>query len=151
VKISAKADYAVRAMAELALSPGRPVPAKVIAAAQVMPCNFLETILGELRTAGLVKVVRGADGGSMLAKDAEEISLADILRAIEGPLAAVQGIRPERLAYRGAAQRLPELWIAVRANLRAVLERVSLADLAADELPAEIEAIVDDDEVWLAH
>jgi Rrf2 family protein len=152
VRITAKADYAVRAMAELAAAPpGVPVKAEALAASQEIPRNFLDNILGELRSAGLVRTVRGPEGGSMLGRPAAEITVAEVLRVVEGPLAAVRGVRPESLDYAGAATRLPEVWIAVRANLRAVLERVTLADLAAGKLPGEIGRLAKNPDAWLPH
>jgi Rrf2 family protein len=152
VRISAKADYAVRAMAELAASPpGQPVKAETLAASQQIPRNFLDNILSELRAAGLVRTLRGPEGGSMLGRPAAEITLAAVLRAVEGPLAAVRGARPEELEYPGAATRLPEVWVALRANLRAVLERVTLADLARGTLPAAIARLAKNPDAWLPH
>jgi Rrf2 family protein len=153
VRISAKADYAVRAAAELAAaSPeGRPVKGEQLAAAQSIPPKFLENILADLRHAGLVRTRRGAEGGYALTRAPSDISVADVLRAVEGPLAAIQGIRPEGLQYAGAAARLPEVWVALRANLRAVLERVSLADLAASTLPDTVEQLVAADDAWQPH
>jgi Rrf2 family protein len=152
VRISAKADYAVRAMAELAaIQPDRPLKAGSLAASQDIPRNFLDNILSELRASGLVRTLRGPEGGSMLARPAAEITLAEVLRAVEGPLAAVRGTRPEALEYPGAAVRLPEVWIALRANLRRVLERVTLADLAAGDLPPDIALLAKDPDAWLPH
>jgi Rrf2 family protein len=152
MRVSAKADYAVRALAELAAAPaGQPIRAESLAASQGIPHNFLDNILGELRSAGLVRTVRGSEGGSMLARPAADITLAQVLRAVEGPLAAVRGERPETLAYPGAATRLPEVWIALRANLRKVLERVTLADLAAGELPSDIVDLARSADAWLPH
>jgi Rrf2 family protein len=152
VRISAKADYAVRAMAELAASPpGQPVKAEVLAASQDIPRNFLDNILSELRSAGLVRTLRGPEGGSMLGRAAKQITVAEVLRAVEGPLAAVRGVRPEELEYPGAASHLPEVWIAVRANLRGVLEGVTLADLAAGKLPASIARLAKNPDAWLPH
>jgi Rrf2 family protein len=152
MRVSAKADYAVRALAELAAAPaGQPIRAESLAASQGIPHNFLDNILGELRAAGLVRTVRGSEGGSMLARPAADITLAQVLRAVEGPLAAVRGERPETLAYTGAATRLPEVWIALRANLRKVLERVTLADLAAGELPSDIVDLARSADAWLPH
>jgi Rrf2 family protein len=153
VRISAKADYAVRAAAELAAaSPaGRPVKGEQLAAAQGIPPKFLENILADLRHAGLVRTRRGAEGGYALISAPSEISIADVLRAVEGPLAAVQGMRPEGLRYGGAAARLPEVWVALRANLRAVLERVTLADLAAGELPAGVVSLTTPADAWQPH
>ncbi len=152
MRVSAKADYAVRAMAELAAAPSdRPVKADHLAATQGIPRTFLDNILGELRTAGLVRTARGPDGGSMLARPADEITVAEVLRAVEGPLAAVRGTRPESLEYLGAARRLPEVWVALRANLRAVLEQVTLADLASGKLPSEISRLAKDPDAWEPH
>ncbi|HMG27133.1 MAG TPA: Rrf2 family transcriptional regulator [Acidimicrobiia bacterium] len=152
MRISAKADYAVRAAAELAAAPaGRPVKGDQLAQAQAIPPKFLENILADLRNAGLVRTRRGAEGGYALTRAASEVSVADVMRAVEGPLAAVQGIRPESLHYAGAATRLPEVWVALRANLRAVLERVSLADLAAGALPNDVVALTTAADAWQPH
>ena len=153
MRISAKADYAVRAAAELAAAApgGRPVKGEQLASAQGIPQKFLENILADLRTAGLVRTRRGAEGGYALARAPAEISLADVMRAVEGPLAAVQGIRPESLHYAGAATRLPEVWVALRANLRSVLERVSLADLTTGELPESVVALTTAADAWEPH
>jgi Rrf2 family protein len=122
-----------------------------LAAAQAIPQKFLENILADLRNAGLVQTRRGADGGYALTRPASEISLAEVLRAVEGPLAAVQGTRPEGLHYQGAAARLPEVWVALRANLRAVLERVTLADLAAGTLPESVATLTTTADAWQPH
>ncbi|HEY4398125.1 MAG TPA: Rrf2 family transcriptional regulator [Acidimicrobiia bacterium] len=153
MRISAKADYAVRAAAELAAasSTGRPVKGEQLAVAQGIPPKFLENILADLRNAGLVLTRRGAEGGYALTRPPSEISIAEVLRAVEGPLAAVQGSRPEGLHYEGAATRLPEVWVALRANLRAVLERVSLADLAAGTLPEGVAALTTTADAWQPH
>src|ERR1700733_8746185 len=125
MRISAKADYAVRAAVELAAADDeKPVKAERIAVAQDIPVNFLENILGELRHAGIVRSHRGAEGGFRLAKAADEITIADIIRAVEGPLASVRGGPPEEVSYRGAAESLPRVWIAVRAGLRRGVEHV---------------------------
>src|ERR1700753_1290820 len=127
MRISAKADYAVRAVAELAAAEGeKPVKAERIATAQGIPLNFLENILGELRHAGIVRSHRGAEGGFRLAKPAEDITVAHVIRAVEGPMASVRGGPPEDASYSGAAAALPRVWIAVRANLRRVVERVTI-------------------------
>lgn len=152
MRITAKADYAVRAAIELAVSPPDvPVKGEDLARAQGIPRNFLENILTELRRAGLVRSRRGAEGGYWLARPADEISIADVLRAVEGPLAAVQGVRPDRLEYGGAAVRLPVVWVALRASLRDVLEHVSVADVARGELPAAIERRAEDPDAWADH
>jgi Rrf2 family protein len=152
VRISAKADYAVRALAELAADEtGRPVKGEILATAQDIPLNFLENILRELRRAGIVRTQRGAEGGYLLARPPADINLAEVLRAVEGPLAAVQGTRPDQLDYDGAAAALVDVWIAVRANLRSVLEKVSLADLANGTLPASVKRLAAKQDSWLPH
>src|SRR5919204_1452967 len=152
MRISVKVDYAVRAMAQLAAEASdEPVKAETIARAQDIPLKFLLGILSDLKRAHLLRSQRGAEGGYWLARPAEEISLADVIRAIEGPIANVRGIRPEQVEYRGAAEPLREAWIAVRANLRAVLETVTLADLATGRLPDEVAAIAADPEAWQPH
>src|SRR5256714_3516074 len=152
MRVSAKVDYAVRAGAELAAAAdGGPVKGERIAQSQQIPLKFLENILLDLKHAGLVQSQRGAEGGYWLARAPDEISLADVIRAVEGPVANVRGLRPEQVEYRGAAEQLREVWIAVRANLRAVLENVTLADLAAGRLPAEVASIAADPDAWLPH
>jgi Rrf2 family protein len=150
VKVSAKADYAVRAVAELAAAqPGGPMKSEAIATAQAIPQRFLENILSDLRHAGLVASQRGAEGGHKLAKPAAEITVADVIRAVDGPLAAVRGERPESVNYTGPAEPLQRVWIAVRTNLREVVEHVTLADLANDKLPEKIAALSNDPESWI--
>jgi Rrf2 family protein len=150
VRISAKADYAVRAAVELAAAADeKPVKAERIATAQDIPLNFLENILGEMRHAGIVRSHRGAEGGFRLAKPAEQISIADIIRAVEGPLASVRGGPPEETSYPGTSSALPRVWIAVRANLRQVVEHVSVADVACGRLPAAIDRLAEDPEAWV--
>jgi Rrf2 family protein len=151
VKVSAKADYAVRAAAELAAAqPGNQlVRAEAIATAQQIPQRFLENILADLRHAGLVSSHRGPEGGHRLAKPAAEITVADVIRAVDGPLAAVRGERPESVAYEGPAAPLQRVWIAVRTNLREVVERVTLADLAAGTLPRSVDALADEPDSWV--
>src|SRR5438045_7790219 len=122
MRVSAKADYALRAVIEVAGAADGPVKGERIAQAQEIPLKFLENILGDLKHAGLVRSQRGAEGGYWLARPADEITLAEVIRAVEGPLANVRGIRPDELEYAGAAERLKDGWIAVRANLRSVLE-----------------------------
>jgi Rrf2 family protein len=151
VRLSAKADYAIRAAVELAAAGDGPIKGERIAAAQDIPSKFLENILLDLKQGGLVKSRRGAEGGYWLARPAAEISLADVIRAVEGPLANVRGARPEDLEYRGAAETLRQVFVAMRANLRAVLEEVMLADVAAGELPASVAALTDDPDAWVSH
>ena len=150
MRISAKADYAVRAAVELAAADSdKPIKAERIATAQGIPLNFLENILGELRHAGIVRSHRGAEGGFRLAKPAEDITIADVIRAVEGPLASVRGGPPEQTEYGGAAEALPRVWIAVRANLRSVVERVTVADVASGRLPKAIDRLAEDPEAWV--
>ncbi len=147
--VTAKADYAVRAVVELADS-GQDSPRKVdeIAQAQAIPVSFLENILTQLRSAGVVRSQRGPEGGYWLARPAREVSLADIIRAVEGPLVGVRGQRPEEIEYVGSAETLQQVWIAVRANLRKVLEHVSVADVAAGKLPKDVLALTRAEEAW---
>jgi Rrf2 family protein len=152
VRVSAKADYAIRAAVELAAAvDGAPVKGDRIAQAQEIPANFLENILADLRNAGIVMSRRGADGGYWLAQPAQEISLADIIRAVDGPLANVRGVRSEQISYQGSAEPLRDVWVAVRASLRSVLENVSLADLARGELPENVRALAADPDAWAPH
>ena len=148
MRTTAKADYAVRAAVELAAVGGL-VNAEQIAQAQDIPLNFLENILRDLRRAGIVESRRGQAGGYALARPAEQISVADVIRAVEGPLANVRGQAPESLAYPGAAGKLREVWVALRANIRAVLEGVTLADVARGELPAPVEELTRDADAWV--
>src|SRR5437867_7788915 len=151
MRVSAKVDYAVRAGAELASAGDGPVKGDRIAQAQKIPLKFLENILLDLKHAGLVQSQRGAEGGYWLAKEPDRIVLAEVIRAVEGPIANVRGERPEQVEYAGAAEPLRDVWIAVRANLRAVLERVTVADVAAGRLPEEISRLAADPEAWQPH
>jgi Rrf2 family protein len=153
VRISAKVDYAVRACVELAVAQAqegtpRPMKAEALARAQEIPVKFLENILQGLRQAGLVESRRGPDGGHLLARPAAEIALADVIRAIDGPLAGVGGRRPQDVSFPGAAQPLQEVWIAVRASLRRVLENVTLADVATGEMPEHVRELAADPGAW---
>ena len=152
MRVSAKVDYALRACIELAASEeGVHVKGERLAQAQEVPLKFLENILGDLRQAGLVRSQRGAEGGYWLARPANEITLAEVIRAVEGPLANVRGIRPDAVSYQGAAEPLQDVWIAVRASLRSVLEAVTLADVAGGELPDAVRELVSDPEAWAPH
>jgi Rrf2 family protein len=151
VRLTAKADYAIRASAELAAAGDGHVKAERIAQAQAIPLKFLENILLDLKHAGLVHSQRGAEGGYWLARPADEISLADVIRAVEGPLANVRGLPPQELDYDGPAERLREVFVAVRASLRNVLEQVTLDDLARGELPAHVEELTRDPDAWVRH
>ena len=152
MRVSAKVDYAIRAAVELAAAEGAgPVKGDQIARAQSIPPKFLENILLELRHAGLVHSQRGVEGGYWLAQPSAEITVAEVIRAVEGPLANVRGTRPEALEYTGAAEALRTVWIAMRANLRAVLEAVTLADIVRGELPASLGDVLADPEAWRSH
>jgi len=152
VRVSAKTDYALRAALELAAAPDdKPVKGERIATAQAIPLRFLENILMQLRHAGLVDSRRGAEGGYRLARPATEVTLADVIRAIDGPLAGVSGVRPEALGFNGVAEPMRDVWIAVRASLRGVLEQVTLADVVAGELPANVRTLVADEDAWVPH
>ena len=146
MRITAKADYAVRAAAELAAAAGeeRPVKGETIATRQAIPQKFLENILSDMRQAGLVKSQRGVDGGYRLAKAPADVTVADVIRAVEGPLASVRGEAPEDVSYDGAAAPLGDVWIAVRAALRGVTETVTLADLAGGRVPSRVAKLAAD-------
>jgi len=148
VKVSAKADYAVRAAVELASAVEGPVKAERIAQAQEIPLKFLENIMSDLRNAGLVRSQRGVEGGYWLARPADEISIAQVIRAVDGPLAAVRGRRPEDVEYAGSAERLRDVWVALRASLRNVLETVTVADVARGDLPGAVEELAADPDAW---
>ena len=151
MRVSAKADYAIRAAVELASRGDGPTKGDVIADAQSIPPNFLENILADLRNAGIVTSRRGAEGGYWLARPAAEIALADVIRAVDGPLANVRGVRSEQLEYQGSAEKLLEVWVAVRASLRNVLERVTLADVASGRLPASVTELAASPDAWEPH
>ncbi|AJP05177.1 Rrf2 family transcriptional regulator [Streptomyces cyaneogriseus subsp. noncyanogenus] len=149
MRISAKADYAVRAALELAAAGDDiSLKAETIASAQGIPHKFLEGILGDLRRGGLVVSRRGGNGGYRLARPADTIAIADVIRAADGPLVSVRGVRPPELSYTGPAQSLLPLWIAVRANVRKILDEVTLADVAAAALPDEVVGLAEDREAW---
>lgn len=155
MRTTAKVDYAVRAAIELARAyptdDSRPVAVtrQTVADSQSIPPKFLEHILADLKRSGLVGSVRGTDGGYWLQRAPELISMADIIRAVEGPLADVRGERPDALRYPPDLDALQRAWIAVRANLRAVLERVTLADLRDGRLPPEVDILAADPDAWL--
>ena len=152
MNISAKADYAICAAVALAADDGdAPVKGEALARSQDIPTKFLENIMGDLRKAGIVSSQRGAVGGYWLARPADEITLADVIRAVDGPLANVRGTRPEQTAYHGVTEALVDVWIAVRASLRSVLEAVTLADVVAGRLPARVARMAGDPEAWQPH
>jgi Rrf2 family protein len=147
--VTAKADYAVRAVVELA-SGSQDSPRKVdeVAQAQGIPVSFLENILTQLRSSGIVRSQRGPEGGYWLAQSPDLLNLAQVIRAVEGPLVGVRGQRPEEIKYVGSAESLQQVWVALRANLRKVLEHVTIADVAAGKLPKEVLALTKEEEAW---
>jgi Rrf2 family protein len=148
--VTAKADYAVRAVVELASS-SQASPRKVdeVARAQDIPVSFLENILTQLRSAGIVRSQRGPEGGYWLAHPADELLLGNVIRAVEGPLVGVRGQRPEEVSYNGAAESLQPVWLALRANIRKVVDHVTVADIAAGKLPRQITALSKQEEAWV--
>jgi Rrf2 family protein len=148
VRVTAKVDYAVRALLELAAVNDGPVKGERIAQAQEIPLKFLENILIDLRHANIVRAQRGADGGYWLARPASEVTLGEIIRAVEGPLASVRGEPPEDVNYTGAAENLRTVWVAVRASLRAVVDELTLADVVADRLPTRIRRLTEAPDAW---
>ncbi len=150
VKLSAKVDYAIRAALELAAADPNAVKAEAVARAQGIPHAFLENIFADLRRAGLVHSQRGAQGGYRLARSAQEITVADVMRIQLGHLVEIHGERPEDLEYPGAAASMREVWVAVRASMRGVLDQVTLADVVAGDLPPPVEALLRPDEAWRA-
>jgi Rrf2 family protein len=149
VRLSARGDYAVRAVVELAAADGRLLTSDKIAEAQQIPAHFLTNILVALRRAQVVSSQRGTEGGYRLARPAPEISLADVIRAVEGPLAGVRGERPESLDYHGPAEPLRDVWIALRASIREVLEETSVDDVATGQLPESVRRRASVPDAWL--
>lgn len=150
MRISARADYAVRACLELAAAPG-PLTADDLAARQRIPAKFLSNILTELKHAGVVRSHRGPAGGYELYRPAAEITVADVVRAVEGPLATVQDVRPELVLCDGAATNLQAVWVALRAAVRSVLEQVTLAQVVAGDLPPAVHELSAPGDAWIAH
>jgi Rrf2 family protein len=148
VYISAKVDYATRVLLTLAASDGAPIRGETLAKAQDLPVRFVENTLVDLRRAGLISSHRGADGGYKLAKAAKEISIADIIRTLEGPLAEVHGLRPDQRSYDGPAEHLQDVWVALRASMRAVLETVTLDQVGSGKLPTRVAKLVSDPDAW---
>ncbi|MGL5857311.1 MAG: RrF2 family transcriptional regulator [Angustibacter sp.] len=148
MQVSAKSDYAVRALLVLAVADGRST-GEQLAHDQGLPVKFLETILADLRRAELVVSHRGAHGGYRLARQPQDISVGDVIRAVDGPLARVRGLRPHETTYSGAAEHLPAVWVAVRAALREVLDGTSLHDLLTGDLPEQVRRLTADPDAWL--
>jgi Rrf2 family protein len=151
VHISAKVEYAMRALLTLAEADGGPLKAEALAGSQALPVKFLENILNELRRAGLVASQRGAEGGYRLSRPASAITLAQVIRPLDGPLAEVRGLRPEATAYEGPAAHLQDVWVAVRGSLRDVLESVTLEQVVSGDLPPEITRYTADPDAWIPH
>lgn len=149
VHIPAKVDYGMRALLTLAAADGEPATADALAASQGLPSKFLGSILNELRRAGIVASQRGAEGGYRLGRPANSITFADVMRALDGPLAEVRGLRPEAAEYEGAAERLQDVWVAVRASLRNVLEHITLEDVVRGRLPRSVAKLTADPDAWL--
>ncbi len=147
MRLSARVDYALRAMSELAAADA-PRTVDQLSAAQHIPNKYLESILGELRRGGLLRSQRGPEGGYRLARPAGDISIADVIRSLDGELANVRGSRPENLEYTGAAESLQQVWIALRASERTILEGVSLAHVAAHDMPAIVGDLTSDPAAW---
>jgi Rrf2 family protein len=150
VHISAKSDYAVRALLALAAHHPDQVRGEALAAEQELPRKFLEAILGDLRRAGIVRSQRGAVGGFALARDPAEVTIGQVLRAMDGPLADVRGLRPHETAYAGVAEHLPVVWVAAREALREVLDGVSLADVLSGDLPEHLREMSARPGAWAA-
>ncbi|CAL8979503.1 Putative HTH-type transcriptional regulator [Propionicimonas sp. T2.31MG-18] len=148
MQVTARVDYAIRAMAEFAAQPDRALTRKDLAAAQDLPGKFLESILRDLARDGILTSQRGASGGFRLGRPAADITLADVVRAVDGPLAAVRGQPPESVEYTGPARALTRVWVATRAALRQVLEATTVADLASGTLPDHVERLTEDTEAW---
>jgi Rrf2 family protein len=152
MQISAKADYAMRALLVLAAAPNdESVKGQTIAETQGMPVKFVENTLGDLKRSGLVQSQRGSSGGYRLGRPSHLITVADVVRAVDGPLAEVRGRRPETVTYEGAAENLQQVWIAARASLRAVLEHVTLAQIVDGRLPESISRVVETPDAWKVH
>jgi Rrf2 family protein len=149
VKVTAKADYAVRATLELASVDDGLIKGEQISRAQGIPLKFLENILIDLRHAGIVHAQRGAEGGYRLARGAADVTLGEVIRAVEGPLASVRGEPPESVSYDGAAEHLQTVWIAVRASLRTVLDDLTLAEVVEGRLPQTVQRLTEPPDAWL--
>jgi Rrf2 family protein len=144
VHIPAKADYAIRALVALAAADGGPLTGRAIAEVEDIPPKFLDLILSELRRSGFIRSIRGPEGGYVLARPAKSISLADIIRVLDGPLAEVRGVRPESTSYSGPAAPLRDVWLAARVALRKVLETTSIEDVATNHLSSHVRRLVAD-------
>ncbi len=152
MRVSAKSDYALRALIEMAgRTDGKAVSAEEIGRVQDIPTGFLQSILADLRRAGVVMSQRGQSGGWRMARDAAGVSVADVIRAVDGPLVSVYGLRPEAVQYNESAEVLQHVWIAARRSLRDVFEQVSIRELADRDLPAEVTERTADEDAWQSH
>jgi Rrf2 family protein len=152
MRVSAKADYALRALIEIAhRTDGRPVSAEEVGKLQEIPHGFLQAILADMRRAGIVVSQRGQSGGWRLATDPAQVTVADVIRAVDGPLVSVYGLRPEAVTYNESAEILQHVWIAARSALREVFENVTIEALAAKQLPADVVALTRDEDAWRPH
>lgn len=152
MRVSAKSDYALRALIEMAvIDEGRPISAEELGRRQEIPRGFLQAILADLRRAGIVMSQRGQAGGWRLGRSAHEVSVADVIRAVDGPLVSVYGLRPEGVSYNDRADELQKVWIAARSSLRDVFEQVTIGHLAAKELPESVAARTADEDAWQSH
>jgi Rrf2 family protein len=148
VRVSAKTDYAVRALLELAVAGDGPVKGERLAEAQAIPLKFLENILTDLRHAGIIRAQRGAEGGYWLARDPATVTVGEVIRAVDGPLASVRGEAPEDVAYNGAAEHLRTVWVALRASMRSVVDEITLEDVVSDRLPARVRRLTEAPDAW---
>jgi Rrf2 family protein len=148
VRVSAKTDYAVRALLELAVAGDGPVKGERLAEAQAIPLKFLENILTDLRHAGIIRAQRGAEGGYWLARDPSTVTIGEVIRAVDGPLASVRGEAPENVAYNGAAEHLRTVWVALRASMRSVVDEITLEDVVSDRLPARVRRLTEAPDAW---
>jgi Rrf2 family protein len=152
MRVSAKSDYAVRALIEIARhADDEPVRAEEIGRLQDIPKGFLQAILADLRKAEILQSQRGQAGGWRLGRSAREVSVADVIRAVDGPLVSVYGVRPESVEYNEAAERLQDVWVAARTSLRDVLEHVMISSLVDEELPKAVTSRTADEDAWRAH
>jgi Rrf2 family protein len=148
VRVSAKTDYAVRALLELAVADDGPVKGERLSQSQDIPLKFLENILTDLRHAGIVRAQRGAEGGYWLARPAGQVTVGEVIRAVDGPLASVRGEAPEDVAYEGAAEHLRTVWVALRASMRQVVDEITLADVVAGKLPTKVRRLTEAPDAW---
>ena len=148
MRVSAKTDYAVRALLELAVAGDGPVKGERLAESQAIPLKFLENILTDLRHAGIIRAQRGAEGGYWLARAPSAVTVGEVIRAVDGPLASVRGEAPEDVAYEGAAENLRTVWVALRASMRSVVDEITLEDVVNDKLPSRVRRLTEAPDAW---